>query len=105
MGYRLGIDKIDNVFYNTKLYGYQDVTELKSYQYLKELGLIDNDYWCAYENVEIIIDWRYIKKFIELYNDDMNNYRNLEKDWFINQPEIKEILKNEKPCDYRLDWC
>lgn len=52
------------------------------------------------ENVEKV----YMKGF-KAFNSDMNNYRNLEKDWFINQPEIKEILKNEKPCYYRLDWC
>lgn len=44
----------------------------------------------------------------KLYNYDLNNYARYikyEKDYFINQSEIKELLDNAKDYDYYvIDW-
>ena len=49
-----------------------------------------------------------LKEFIKLYNDDLNNYGKYikyEKDYFIKQPEIQELLYEIKDYDYYvIDW-
>ena len=89
MGYRLSIDKLENKFYGTKLYGYLDfeiLQTLESFKWLKNNKTIDGeDYWYSYNENYIILNSDEIKEFILLYNEDYNKYSMYEnsKDIFI----------------------
>ena len=98
MGYRLNID--EHKYYGTKLYGYVNEKQLKSYKYLEKNKIIDGDE-CWFDGTEnrIFLQPDEFKKFIKLYNQDINkeyaDKRN--KDWFINEKEIQELLESENP--------
>ena len=62
MGYRLDIhkvvntEKIDNIYYGTKLYGYKDKSNFLSYIYLVSIGKMDyeeffdyGDFYCTFK--------------------------------------------------------
>ena len=94
MGYRLNID--EHKYYGTKLYGYTDEKELKSYKYLQKIQKINGDE-CWFDGTEnrIFLFADEFEKFIKLYNKDLNNENEKEKDWFINQEEIQELLNSK----------
>ena len=111
MGYRLQISKIKHAACGGKLYGYTSTNKLKSYKWLKEKGFIDDDYenFTFAEcdgNPQIVMRNEDFKKFIKLYNEDCNNYKGEyivhEKDWIINDPNIKELINDEEKI--LLEW-
>ena len=107
MGYRLGIYKTEYVFYGTKLYGYEDnIEEFKSYKFLIDNGYLD--YFNEGCENQVLMIGADLKTFINLYNDDLNNYATYikyEKDYFINKSEIKDLLNNIDDYDYYvIDW-
>lgn len=121
MGYRLEIRKITgdgdneikNIFYGTKLYGYEDYTDLLSAIYLYSIGKIEKDDYFNYgTNHLICLNKKEFTIFCNLYNIDMekNQFEDEKNNWFINQEEIqKEMYEgirygydNEV---YLLSWC
>lgn len=108
MGYRLEIQRIKpSEYYGTKLYGYSvDLEKLKSYQLLKQLGKVDGtEYWSYGFKGNIILNAKEFKQFIKLYDEDLFNnpiYRQMEKNEFINLPEIQKLLKSKE--DKLLNW-
>lgn len=110
MGYRLGINRIEKVYYGTKLYGYHDnYKDFESYKYLVRLGIIeDEEYFSCFQDNTLLIRGRNLRKFIELYNYDLNTYSNYikyEKDFFINDEDIKKLLNDlEEYSYYVIDW-
>ena len=112
MGYRLNVEMVGESspkYYGTKLYGYDDETKLKSYQWLIENGYLDAneeyvwDY--CYDN-PILMRAKDFKIFAELYNEDVNKFiPELLKDYFIKDKEIQQFLQLR---DWELivvSWC
>lgn len=97
MGYRLNIDKLqegklNNIYYGTKLFGYEQLSNQLSYVYLLSLGKIDVDTYFDYSNnIEIPLNLKEFIIFINLYNQDLNKYIE-NKDSFINLPEIQKEI-------------
>ena len=114
MGYRLNIDKLEhgalsNIYYGSKLFGYEESSDQLSYIYLLSLGKIDVDTYFDYSaNIEIPLNLREFIIFINLYNLDLNKYVK-EKDYIINIPEIqKEVVGVDIINDnaiYIISWC
>lgn len=114
MGYRLNICylntenypwTIDDIYYGTKLYGYgMDLKESKSYNYLIKKEKFEGDELFVYGNNNLIcLTYKELKNFLILYNEDYNkygyNYLYLdeeEKNIFINDETIKDLLNNYK---------
>lgn len=78
MGYRLTVEQIQKEpqFYGTKLYGYvDDVTKLKSFQWLAEHNKIDPEEdrycWDAYGSMDIRLTAKEFREFIALYEEDL----------------------------------
>lgn len=123
MGYRLEIKKIvetDNselkiidIFYGTKLYGYEEENTLLSYIYLVSIGKLEHDEYFGYNSNQMIcLNKKEFTIFSYLYNMDYNNYKTpYEKkiDDFINQESIKqELLDDIREYDnyvYLISWC
>lgn len=104
MGYRLDVKVVGKPqlgFYGTKLYGYTEEEELKSYQWLSankylEPLLKDGHYiWTYYFDNPIVMHIKEFKEFAKLYNEDYNKHSPYlhEEDCFIGDPELQEILK------------
>ena len=115
MGYRLEISKIEYTGVSGyKLYGYineEELKKLKSFRWLVEKDFIDEDdtYWGYNYNPQIILNSNEFIEFVQLYNDDLNKYykelgydSGYIKDSFINNTDMKELLKsNNKKL---LEW-
>ena len=115
MGYRLDIKMVGKAqpkFYGTKLYGYTEEEQLKSYQWLMshkylEPLLKDGHYiWTYYFDNPIVMHVKEFKEFVKLYNEDYNKYSPYlhEEDCFINDPEIKKFLKLDDDKLVVLTW-
>ena len=83
MGYRLCVEQIQREpqFYGSKLYGYvNDVTELKSFQWLAEHRKVDPEEdrycWDAYASMDIRLTAEEYREFITLYAEDMKTFYN-----------------------------
>ena len=104
MGYRLDIQpKSDfenrtfkNAFCFGKLYGYvQDEHELKSYQYLINLGLLNGDEWwddCCSNQVELTPEQ--MKEFLKYYIEEKAEFNNLHN--YAQQQEMKKVFEDYK---------
>lgn len=116
MGYRLDIneiknDKIENRYYGTKLYGYDlELDTSLSYNFLKVIHKFNGEEifdYCFYNKV--ILNYEELKLFLLLYNIDYNKGEWCqEKDTFIIQEEIKDILINVgkyEDSDFIIGWC
>ena len=114
MGYRLEISKVKHYVCCDKLFGYCDTKKLKSYQWLLDKGYLegidekDEDVTFAEcnGNPQIVLRPDEFKKFIELYNEDCNNYDGedlvWEKDAIVKKKEIRKLIDNQ---DYiLLEW-
>lgn len=75
MGYRLSLNINGEEIYNgTKLYGYCDQENTKSYQYLCKLGKITDDMiFCDSISNAMVLNHKQFKKFIKLYAKDCNS--------------------------------
>lgn len=109
MGYRLAIEKCKMIYYNTKLFGYVEKENLKSLKYLIDIDKLSEDVQFEYGiDNEIVLNGEQMKKFIKLYNEDLNNFNfySNEKDRFINNDTIQNILKDieEEQEHYVLWW-
>lgn len=120
MGYRLHVSRIeDNVFCGGKLYGYGDYEynddgndgyiekKTKSHQWLVEKGYLKGDeFWTYGFNPKIILNSREFKEFIELYNEDCNNFKEEyiihPKDWIINDERVQKLINGKD--DVLLEW-
>ena len=78
MGYRLCVEQIQKEpqFYGTKLYGYvDDVTKLKSFQWLAEHNMInpeeDKYCWDSEASMDIRMTASEYREFITLYREDI----------------------------------
>lgn len=82
MGYRLGIyvkedyDKITNKYYRTKYYGYEDLEESLSYEFLQCINKFDGDEYFGYSaDNEIVLNNKEFKLFCKLYDLDFKKLR------------------------------
>ena len=68
-----------------------------SYNYLLKKGYLDGDEYFSYGfNGNIVLSAKEFREFVELYNEDYNEEKTyIEKDWFINSEEIKELLEDD----------
>ena len=120
MGYRLNVrkmneeekDKIINVYYGTKLYGYTTEEELISYMYLVSIGKLEHDEFFAYSSNQFFaLNKKEFTIFCYLYNIDMekNVFLSEKNNWFINQKEIQnELMYDINEYDntvYLISWC
>ena len=118
MGYRLNIskydydnDKCEDVFYGTKVYGYVDTDKLQSFEWLVDNGFLkQEDSYCfgyGYEG-NIIMTIGDFKEFAQCYNEDCNVYfcssYDFKKDYFINLPEIQQLLLLPDSNEIVLSW-
>lgn len=108
MGYRMDVEVVKNIGVQaTKLYGYYD-KELKSAKFLQEKGycedarLLQNPWQMPILLVRVY-DFR---EFAKLYNEELNMVwgKYEEKDWWINQDAIQEILKMPNSAQVVLSW-
>jgi len=107
MGYRLEVSKIIDVEFGSKLYGYvEDMNKLKSVQWLVASNNLEQEKvnfpdW--YGNPQIILTRDEFKEYIELYYQDLNEFRNNDKTslWEIDEDMIKLINEN---CSKLLEW-
>ena len=114
MGYRMNIVDTQNPaisYYGTKLYAYCDMSELKSYKYLDEIGIIDklvtgeesDGYFdkedaqmlwvCGYEN-RFTLTAEQFREFIKLYQEDLQ--------CTIDDDRIKQLIESNS--DKELYW-
>lgn len=118
MGYRLDINKIENgeiknIYYGTKLYGYEHENEFLSYMYLISIGKLEKEEYFNYSsNQNFALNRKEFTIFCYLYNIDMNKfyeYGNGKKNIFINEEEIqKELMTDIQEYDnqiYIIGWC
>ena len=118
MGYRLDIgkikeDKIEPLYYGTKLYGYGDEEEFISYLYLISIGKLKGDEYFNYgSGIQFALNKKEFTIFCNLYNIDMNNHYDYsnEKDIFINDETIQnelmtDILDYKNNEIYIIGWC
>lgn len=122
MGYRLDIHKVintektENIYYGTKLYGYEDESNFLSYIYLVSIGKMDYDEFFDYgSNQFICLNKKEFTIFCNLYSKDLaysdfnTEEKQIDPDWFTNQIEIKkELMQDISEYDnevYILSWC
>lgn len=107
MGYRLQINKIENKhkFYGTKLFGYAESEDLKSWNWLVENKYIGKDAYFGYgASRDIIMYVKDFREFIKLYNEDFNEYEESEDNYVLNSPEIKEMLELDDYDEVLVRW-
>ena len=106
MGTRLTIEDASGsiIFYGTKLYGYADISDLKSYMYLFGLEKLEDD-WDAY-NPE---NWKTIRltadqfmKFIGYYSQDYFDKYGVSLNEVNNTSKLEESLFNDE--DKYISW-
>ena len=128
MGYRLDIYKVaenketfkkevTNVYYGTKLYGYEDEKSLLSFMYLKSIGKVDGDEYFNYgSSISIPLNKLELTIFLNLYSIDLDNadkeyYKDYEIGWFLKQKEISCLLLDtledvsDRYITYLIEWC
>lgn len=112
MGYRLNIYKKipkDNEFIleNTKLYGYCNENELKSYHYLISIGKFTGKYEYFGYGHENAVELKNIelKKFIKYYIHDLKKYYEYKENYDSAVKELQNFLKQIKPEEtYIIRW-
>ena len=108
MGYRPEIKDLQNPdlrFYGTKLYGYvRDDLELPSRRYLISIGKVkDDDVWDYTFSHEMILTAEQFRKFMELYENDFDEYGKFGKlSEYHDYNVIQELLKSES--DKHIEW-
>lgn len=111
MGYRLSVEVVGNdnpSYYGTKLYGYVDEKELKSYKWLMYKGYLraDEDYcWDYGSENPIVMKIEDFRIFAIFYNIDCNeNKPEYAKDAFIDDPDIQSFLKLDDDQLIVISW-
>jgi hypothetical protein len=109
MGYRLEISKVVDVNFGSKLYGYVEdkyVDKLKSLQWLVANGHISEEEkhfadWGG--NPSIILRKDEFKEYMELYYQDLNEFKNSDKTslWEFDE-DMKKLI--EEDCKKLLEW-
>lgn len=103
MGYRLEISKIKYSTCGGKLYGYTDVHELKSWEWLLKNKYIDGDeYWSYGCNPQIVLDAEEFKKFIKLYLEDLDENYAFKEYLQVLKDELIKLSRTK--CDKLLEW-
>lgn len=105
MGYRLGIERADVIFYGTKLYGYEDYKDFDSYKWLLKNYYIDEDYDFITQTKPFVIKGHDLKIFLKLYYKDLIKYRGQNyADEFMFNDDIISIMKGTDYTNYIVDW-
>lgn len=74
MGYRMCITNNDICFETGKFYGYVKLEGLKSIEYLKKIGKIDDPEEFNWGFPDFYLTGEEFKEFIKLYEQDINEY-------------------------------
>lgn len=120
MGYRLDIFKIEenekfdkeikNIYYGTKLFGYEEEEKLLSYMYLKSAGKLNGDEFFDYSSdISIPLNQVELTIFLNLYNIDFKKYNETEQNYILEQEKIKKELLEDindfnPAITYLIEW-
>ena len=109
MGYRLEVAEVEPKYTicGGKLYGYlagctedDGLCELKSYQWLKEQGIVNGDeYWTYGCSIDRVLDAESFREFYDLYREDYKNVKGVELDL---EGEDLDSYNNDK--DKLITW-
>ena len=108
MGYRPTFESmsVENFeFYGTKLFGYVEHEKCASFQYLKYLGLFDEDviFDYGFEN-EIILTYKQFLVFFYLYEMDVQRYRDEKFTWDTEFNGLAKAIAYTEGSK-RIYWC